>query len=288
MHAPRESSNMTPDARRQIFIYLGAISYLRHHGEFKAIVGTMGKNNKRRRQPVGKAQKISDEGEPSFDDWISELAKKESASQSSRAAATTTQEERIEKRAAKKLRREAARKHKHDDSVSDLSRKNTIRYQKRGSSERLFQTVAADVRASVHHALGEEDMPAKTSRRRPRPYAGAQVKPYKKLKWDVEHTQPRRNDYGGIGLARASLFLSFDDPSFFPKLEEEFKEHIPGFFGKQRTKAMKKQLNKNMLWRRMADQKKGVGKGKPKIDGKKLSDMSADEKVEAMIKAGMI
>lgn len=108
--------------------------------------------------------------------------------------------------------------------------------------------------------------------------------------------QPRPRDYGGLGLARPSLYLPLRDPSFVPKFEDEFAEHIPGFFGKQRTKAMKKQLDGNMLWRRMAKQKKnGTGRTNAggsmknvKIDGKKLSDMTADERVEAMIKSGMI
>ena len=122
--------------------------------------------------------------------------------------------------------------------------------------------------------------------------------------------QPRKNDYGGMGLARPSLLISLRDDSFIPKFEEEFREHIPGFFGKQRTKAMKKQLDGNMLWRRMLKDKneksssssssEGNGqkknkKSQPKhqqqnikYDGKKLSDMTPDERVEAMIKLGMI
>ena len=80
------------------------------------------------------------------------------------------------------------------------------------------------------------------------------------------------------------MFLSLDDPSFFPKLEMEFAEHIPGFFGKQRTKAMKKQQAGKMLWRQLADKKNGH----QKVNGKKLSEMTPDERVEAMLKAGMI
>ena len=36
--------------------------------------------------------------------------------------------------------------------------------------------------------------------------------------------QPRNRDYGGLGLARPSLLLLLTDPSFIPKLEEEFSE----------------------------------------------------------------
>jgi len=122
----------------------------------------------------------------------------------------------------------------------------------------------------------------------------ARMQHTKKLRWDDEHLQPRKRDYGGIGLARPTLWLPFDDPSFYPKLENEFKEHVPGFFGRGNTKAMKKQLNKNMLWKQLADQKKtkhAKGGGdfhRKKYNGKKLSDMSPDERVEAMIKLGMV
>ena len=47
---------------------------------------------------------------------------------------------------------------------------------------------------------------------------------------------------------------------------------------------MKKQLGGKMLYRQLADKK---NKDK-KINGKKLSDMSPDERVEALIQAGMI
>jgi hypothetical protein len=121
---------------------------------------------------------------------------------------------------------------------------------------------------------------------RPRPFASAIVKKKNKgkKKLDEDTIQPRNRDYGGIGLARPSMFLPLSDPSFIPKLEEEFAEHVPGFFGKQRTKAMKKQKDSGMLWRKLADKKTQ----QTKVNGKKLSDMSADERVEAMIQAGML
>ena len=112
--------------------------------------------------------------------------------------------------------------------------------------------------------------------------------------------QPRKKDYGGLGLARPSLLLELRDISFIPKLEEEFAEHVVGFFGKQRTKAMKKQLDGDMLWRQLRlangknDGKKKGQKGKTKhdlnvrVDGKKLCDMDPDERVEAMIRLDMI
>jgi len=105
--------------------------------------------------------------------------------------------------------------------------------------------------------------------------------------------QPRVCDYSGIGLARKSLFIPFQDPSHVPKLTQEFNEHIPGFFGRQRTKAMKRQLDGNMLWRKLANHKlqqqvDGSGGGKGGILPKKFAKLSPDERVQAMIDAGMI
>ena len=108
--------------------------------------------------------------------------------------------------------------------------------------------------------------------------------------------QPQRSNYGGIGLARPSLFIALDDPSWQAKLEEEFLEHVPGFFGKQRTKAMKKQLDGQMLWRQLQNQKlvgssSSLSRKNPSpfvISGKKLSHLKPDERVEALIRAGYI
>ena len=95
-------------------------------------------------------------------------------------------------------------------------------------------------------------------------------------------------------MARPSMWIDLQDPSSLPKLREEFAEHIPGFFGKQRTKAMKKQLDGDMLWRQMLQKKRegdgdGNGGGKnPNKKKKKKREMSADERVEAMLQAGAI
>jgi hypothetical protein len=102
----------------------------------------------------------------------------------------------------------------------------------------------------------------------------------KKRQWNEISIQPRTSDYSGIGLARHSLYIEFMDPSCLARLEEEFQEHIPGFFGKQRTKAMKRQSDGNMLWRQLAEKKDQLSK--------KLQGMNPDERAQAMIDAGMI
>ena len=70
------------------------------------------------------------------------------------------------------------------------------------------------------------------------------------LRPESKELQPRVRDYNGQGLVRPSLYIPFNDPSFKPKVELEFEEHIPGFFGKAKQKAAKKQSDQNMLWKR--------------------------------------
>jgi len=96
----------------------------------------------------------------------------------------------------------------------------------------------------------------------------------KQPKLNSQKLQPRKNDYNGLGLARPSLYLPLDDPSFKPKLEEEFGEHVAGFFGKQRSKAVKKQ--KTMLWQKIRE---GMGNDE---------GLSPDERVEVLLRSGVI
>ena len=50
-----------------------------------------------------------------------------------------------------------------------------------------------------------------------------------------------------------------NDPSYIPKLTLEFEEHIPGFFGKSKVKAGKKQNVDKMLWKRCLKNKEDIG-----------------------------
>lgn len=208
-------------------------------------------------------------------DWIASLASAVSQD------ALPSKSERKRKREAKKRRR--------GERVPSSSPPLTLQSpsvagdvpkpSERSRTKKRLRQLAEMLAATVSRESSE----AEEVHRRPRVYRGDRLtEHFRKRQWDLDHIQPRACDYGGIGLARPSLYLSNDDPSFLAKLEEEFLEHIPGFFGKQRTKAMKKQLNGNMLWRKLADKKVS------KINGQKLDKMTPDERVEAMIKAGMV
>jgi hypothetical protein len=204
-------------------------------------------------------------------DWVTALAKESSAA----TVQSCSKADRIEKRDAKKRRRE--------DRKAELAplptKQQQTKVKPKGSDDRKrLKELAAQV---------FESSTAFNQQGYVKPYSagdGDDKTKMKKRKWDEQAIQPRTRDYGGIGLARPSLLLPFEDPSFFPMLTQSFLEHIPGFFGKQKTKAMKKQLNSNMLWRQLADKKNS----NQKVNGKKLSDMAVDERVEAMIQNGMV
>jgi hypothetical protein len=259
------------------------------------------------------------------DDWISNLAKLSSSEngneyKSSKSACSRllSKQERIEHRAAKKRRREERK----GVTTTNVSRERTGSSMEQQNEEQKQQPKQKGKKRPPHDkpidsfnpnvAMHTQICMNKLSNRlqesidrlyegkslQERKYDKPFTTPMEKGKAKAGHKlsdsiiQPRKNDYGGLGLARPSLLLDLRDVSFVPKLEEEFAEHIPGFFGKQRTKAMKKQLDGNMLWRRLSSGKVRGDYGdkmkNAKVDGKKLSEMTPDERVEAMIKLNMI
>lgn len=210
-------------------------------------------------------------------DWISVMAKRVTMEE----PVLLSKSERIERRNAKKRRRQernplpmsAKVDRIHEEIARDQKKVNRMSEVGIKSLARTVQncTTALEVHSAYSRLYQAPDV-----------FKTGKATTGNQLNEDL--IQPRRRDYGGLGLARPSLYIELRDPSFVPKLEEEFAEHVPGFFGKQRTKAMKRQLDRNMLWRQLAEKRADDRK----LDGKKLSDMNPDERVEAMIKARMI
>jgi hypothetical protein len=106
-----------------------------------------------------------------------------------------------------------------------------------------------------------------------------------KMSESAKIVQPRSKDYNGQGLARPSIYMDFDSGDFEPRFTQQFGEHVEGFFGKVRTKGMKKQAAK-----------KNGSSGGGQMDGalgalmgdKSLDGLTADEKVEALMKKGLL
>lgn len=209
-----------------------------------------------------------------LEEWASLLAKKTAE------PSISAKEERVAKRAAKKRRREERlinRETTHDSrEAAKKSKETSVGIE---THKLLLTVIGKTIQQSVHYCQEQN-----SKKKQLFTFSSATKARNLKKSWHEDSIQPRKKDYGGIGLARPSLYIDFNDPSLVPKIEKEFAEHIPGFFGKQRTKAMKKQLGGKMLWRKLSE-----SKTKEKIvDGKRLKDMSPDERVEAMIKIGML
>lgn len=221
---------------------------------------------------MGKNKTNKNKKNAEMNDWIVSLAKQSAASATSETTnvPTLSKEERKQKRATKKARKQQQleeRKHPRHEEV--VPRKQSAKVDNSKRHLKQLAKLLLSIREG-HESCRVPFLPKdQPSKKRKRPI-------------NEENVQPRPSDYSGIGLARESLFLSFLDPSHIPKLEEEFHEHIPGFFGKQRTKAMKRQLDGDMLWRKMAEQREKGGVPK------KFKHLSPDDRVQAMIDAGMI
>lgn len=226
------------------------------------------KNRKKaeRKRKVGTTQ-----NQQSDSDWLSSLVK------SSTHSNHPSKAERIERRQAKKRRRQQTQEHLPDRKLQeDLPVSERLSQCTQMHAGRKLKALSKQIRActskyEIKKRFSYENIEKKG-------------KAVSWKRWKVDGIQPRKGDYGGLGIAKSSILIDLSDPSFIPKLREEFAEHVTGFFGKQRTKAMKKQLDGNMLWRQLAEKRID----RKVINGKKMSEMTPDQRVEAMIAAGMV
>jgi hypothetical protein len=254
-------------------------------------------------------------------DWIAALASKASLSSASAAkrgvhvdAPTTTKEERIERRMVKKQRRQIEKDLLYEEMIRgrkqrageesaaagvEMSKGRSTKATARKGNNRtkpVDQERLQRISLALQERLTEIDAAFGNHKRPSRPFqppraikntAFADIPAqFRKRKWEEASLQPRKRDYGGIGLARPTMYLDLADPSIVPKLEEEFHEHVPGFYGRSVFhNSQKRQASQTALWRTISDRAKSSGL---KVDGKKLADMHPDERVEAMLRAGLI
>jgi len=119
------------------------------------------------------------------------------------------------------------------------------------------------------------------------PWEPPKPKKKKKLTSDAPYLQPRSKDYNGQGLARPSIFIDLEEPGFEPLFAKEFFTHVDGFYGKVKTKAMKKQR---------AAEAMGAGGGEmggavdasALMKGKGMEGLTPDQKVEMLMRKGML
>lgn len=239
----------------------------------------MGKRENKKKRRLEDEKESGEEGNASepvsgdvgMEDWISQLAKKTAGSDS----IAVPKEERKAKRAAKKARRQQRVELKEQQSGKQdrMPERRPLSEHDEAAESAANQERLKLLVHWIKQSTRQIEKERKEARRRSQPFEAKNKILHKARRWDSEGIQPLSSQYGGIGLARESLFISLDSPAWLPQLEQEFAEHIPGFFGKQRTKAMKKQLNKNMLWKRMLQDK----------DSKKKKLLSPEERAEVLL-----
>jgi hypothetical protein len=235
----------------------------------------------------------------SLNDWVTALAQQSTET----AAQPPSKAARVAKRAAKRQRtderRAAAAQNKQQEPprpgrTSDQGRTAPPEAEKKATSSSHHRR--REVHQQIHQgrlqALTEElaaygarqmkrgTMVLATADRKPRNYLHT-VQHQKRVSLASEaHQQPRKSAYGGLGLARPTLLLSFADPNWPRRLAESFAEHITGWSGPApMAHAMKRQRDGNLLWRRLLREKQESQKG-----GKPPA--SADARAEAMWEAG--
>lgn len=237
------------------------------------------------------------------DDWLNSLARQATTSDTTRSAgkkkakrkgcgndefssiAYRTKAERIQHRQEKKTKR-LERKHKVDEERHARQAKNKSKRQNRIGLTSTPVTSRKGLAPSSKKALvklsntfrsiSSQQPPFKSRHKQdlinglPPPPKGKATK-QSTINPTSSELQPRTRDYNGQGLARPSLYLPLNDAAFVPRLEEEFAEHIPGFFGKSKTASVKKQKGEEMLWKQRLEEKQkeavvGVKKKKRRVD----------------------
>jgi len=220
--------------------------------------------------------------EGSSDDWLSSLVKQ--VSERDNLVDSTVKERRIRKRMLKKEQRLRASQEKKGLCEASKSKRKRDRPPSDFSQNREESLNRLEALVEAWKVIMRRHDPRKVS---DRTLLESLVKHrFQKVKMSDKSIQPHKASYGGIGFARSSYYLALDDPSFIPKFEEEFSEHIEGFFGKQRTKSMKRQLDKGMLWRKLLNEKNASSKMKDSEE--KINFIAAsDLKVKALIQDGI-
>jgi hypothetical protein len=137
--------------------------------------------------------------------------------------------------------------HNDDELDADEPPAAAIKSDEEDNAENCYSEELAAMSRLIKNVLNKVE-PVQQKHYAKKPYSPGKL-PAASVSKRKLNLQPRKCDYGGIGLARPSLYIALDESGWRRKLNQNFLEHIPGFFGKQRSKAMKKQLNGDMLWK---------------------------------------
>lgn len=171
-------------------------------------------------------------------DWISGLVAVQAASTSNgKSEVVVSKQERKKRRNEKKRRREERKGSSIDQNIitkqteshDSASKKTSATVDQRKRTE-LLDGLSRKIETIVKDVYLEDDTSSSAKNRRK--YANPYVHPESTIQGKATAgqqltesiIQPRKRDYGGLGLTRPSLLLSLRDHSFVPKLQEEFTE----------------------------------------------------------------
>jgi hypothetical protein len=154
----------------------------------------------------------------------------------------------------------------NDEPDADEATAAAIKSDEEDNAENCYSEELAAMSRLIKNVLNKVE-PVQQKHYAKKPYGPGKL-PAASVSKRKLNLQPRKCDYGGIGLARPSLYIALDESGWRRKLNQNFLEHIPGFFGKQRSKAMKKQLNGDMLWKQRLAIKQAKDEQGPTVTNK--------------------
>jgi hypothetical protein len=166
--------------------------------------------------------------------WIASIASQSVASDGHRIPSKL---ERIEKRKSKKRKWEDRKNIGHHPRSSTAHAiaptPNHALYKKISTNvhqKRLSQLAVAIEKSlsRMHKSSAQNDTNTTGRKSNPKlymdPESQVKGKAVSRQQLTEENIQPIKSGYGGLGLARPSMLLLLRDPSFIPKIEEEFYE----------------------------------------------------------------
>ena len=161
---------------------------------------------------------------PMDSQWIASIAARSISSDGQRIPSKL---ERIEKRNSKKRLRCERKKigpplPPSSSSNPAITPNHTKTYSPKGNEKNLSK-LAISLKRSLQRIHNSDTNATKTAGYTD-PEAEFKGKAVSRQQLTMENIQPIKSCYGGLGLARPSLLLSLRDPSFIPKMEEEFSE----------------------------------------------------------------
>ncbi|KAK3261894.1 hypothetical protein CYMTET_29229 [Cymbomonas tetramitiformis] len=140
----------------------------------------------------------------------------------------------------------------------------------------LVDTLPSKAAASEQKAeASQPSISVKRKRRRPT----SEIRNLEQYTTFVEDVlQPTTAHYGGMGVARPSIWIDLEDPNYLKRFEKVYNEFVQGCNGQK--KRVKSEQDKNMLWRQLSN------KDKPAVPQTERKSSKAANKLQKKQKGG--